>query len=93
MLIIRSYALQIVSIGYWASYNIPFHSDIYRMSGYGAMWKKHGEDFSYDLCPRAKIFRRDQGKVTNLDTLKYIMRYNGEFRISLWKVFKNVSSN
>uniref|UniRef100_A0A9J8BLR4 Phospholipase B-like n=1 Tax=Cyprinus carpio carpio TaxID=630221 RepID=A0A9J8BLR4_CYPCA len=72
----QSYALPIISIGYWASYNIPFHSDIYRMSGYGVMWEKYGKDFSYDLCPRVKIFRRDQRKVTNLDTLKYIMRHN-----------------
>uniref|UniRef100_A0A8C1LBU0 Phospholipase B-like n=1 Tax=Cyprinus carpio TaxID=7962 RepID=A0A8C1LBU0_CYPCA len=84
----RSYALPIISIGYWASYNIPFHSDIYRMSGYGVMWEKYGKDFSYDLCPRVKIFRRDQRKVTNLDTLKYIMRHNGEFRFFLWKLFK-----
>uniref|UniRef100_A0A9J8DHR4 Phospholipase B-like n=1 Tax=Cyprinus carpio carpio TaxID=630221 RepID=A0A9J8DHR4_CYPCA len=84
----KSYALPIISIGYWASYNIPFHSDIYRMSGYGVMWEKYGKDFSYDLCPRVKIFRRDQRKVTNLDTLKYIMRHNGEFRFFLWKLFK-----
>ncbi|KAI2658507.1 Phospholipase B-like 1 [Labeo rohita] len=69
--------------GYWASYNIPFHSYIYQVSGYGVMWKKYGEDFSYDLCPRAKIFRRDHGKVTNLDTLKYIMRYN-DYRKDLY---------
>ncbi|KAF4106634.1 phospholipase B-like 1 isoform X1 [Onychostoma macrolepis] len=75
-LVLYSDQSQALRHGYWASYNIPFHSDIYRMSGYGVMWKKYGEDFSYDLCPRAKIFRRDQGKVTNLDTLKYIMRYN-----------------
>uniref|UniRef100_A0A9J8DN31 Phospholipase B-like n=1 Tax=Cyprinus carpio carpio TaxID=630221 RepID=A0A9J8DN31_CYPCA len=86
--IFESYALPIISIGYWASYNIPFHSDIYRMSGYGVMWEKYGKDFSYDLCPRVKIFRRDQRKVTNLDTLKYIMRHNGEFRFFLWKLFK-----
>ncbi|XP_042591300.1 phospholipase B-like 1 isoform X3 [Cyprinus carpio] len=78
-LVVYSDQSQALRHGYWASYNIPFHSDIYRMSGYGVMWKKYGEDFSYDLCPRAKIFRRDQGKVTNLDTLKYIMRYN-DFR-------------
>ncbi|XP_059388998.1 phospholipase B-like 1 isoform X3 [Carassius carassius] len=75
-LVLYSDQSQALRHGYWASYNIPFNSDIYRMSGYGVMWKKYGKDFSYDLCPRAKIFRRDQGKVTNLDTLKYIMRYN-----------------
>lgn len=43
------------------------------------MWEKHGEDFSYDLCPRAKIFRRDQAEVKDLDSLKHIMRLNGAF--------------
>ncbi|TDH02607.1 hypothetical protein EPR50_G00154580 [Perca flavescens] len=62
--------------GYWPSYNIPFHQKIYTLSGYGDMWKEYGEDFSYDLCPRAKIFRRDQADVKDLDSLKYIMRFN-----------------
>ncbi|XP_047464311.1 phospholipase B-like 1 [Mugil cephalus] len=62
--------------GYWPSYNIPFHVDIYNLSGYSAMWKRYGEDFSYDLCPRAKILRRDQGKVSDLSSLKHMMRYN-----------------
>lgn len=63
--------------GYWPSYNVPFHPNIYALSGYGEMWEKHGEDFSYDLCPRAKIFRRDQADVKDLDSLKHIMRFNG----------------
>ncbi|KAL0198957.1 hypothetical protein M9458_007497, partial [Cirrhinus mrigala] len=62
--------------GYWPSYNVPFHRKIYSLSGYEQMWKKHGEDFSYDLCPRAKIFRRDQSSVSDLNSLKHIMRYN-----------------
>ncbi|XP_030256661.1 phospholipase B-like 1 [Sparus aurata] len=62
--------------GYWPSYNIPFHVELYNLSGYGVMWKRYGEDFSYDLCPRAKILRRDQAKVSDLSSLKYIMRYN-----------------
>ncbi|XP_073774485.1 phospholipase B-like 1 isoform X3 [Danio rerio] len=72
-LVVFSDQSQALRQGYWASYNIPFHSDIYQASGYGVMWKKHGQDFSYDLSPRAKIFRRDQGKVTSLETLKDIM--------------------
>lgn len=63
--------------GYWPSYNVPFHRKVYDLSGYEQMWKKYGEDFSYDLCPRAKIFRRDQSSVSDLTTLKHIMRYNG----------------
>ncbi|KAJ7992604.1 hypothetical protein DPEC_G00280410 [Dallia pectoralis] len=62
--------------GYWPSYNVPFHSRIYNLSGYGEMWEEYGEDFSYDLCPRAKIFRRDQAEVKDLNSLKHIMRYN-----------------
>ncbi|XP_026021405.1 phospholipase B-like 1 [Astatotilapia calliptera] len=62
--------------GYWPSYNIPFHRKIYTMSGYVEMWEQYGEDFSYDLCPRAKIFRRDQCGVKDLESLKRIMRFN-----------------
>ncbi|KAF7647135.1 hypothetical protein LDENG_00176970 [Lucifuga dentata] len=62
--------------GYWPSYNIPFHPRIYALSGYREMWEEHGEDFSYDLCARAKIFRRDQASIKDLDSLKYIMRSN-----------------
>uniref|UniRef100_A0AAZ1XX45 Phospholipase B-like n=1 Tax=Oreochromis aureus TaxID=47969 RepID=A0AAZ1XX45_OREAU len=62
--------------GYWPSYNIPFHQKIYTMSGYVEMWEQYGEDFSYDLCPRAKIFRRDQCGVKDLESLKRIMRFN-----------------
>lgn len=62
--------------GYWASYNIPFHKTIYNWSGYPLLVHKLGLDYSYDLAPRAKIFRRDQGNVTNMASMKYIMRYN-----------------
>ncbi|KAK7939393.1 hypothetical protein WMY93_002719 [Mugilogobius chulae] len=67
---------QALRLGYWPSYNIPFHENIYNLSGYREMWQEYGEDFSYDLCPRAKIFRRDQAAVTDLKSLKQIMRYN-----------------
>ncbi|XP_077414260.1 phospholipase B-like 1 [Vanacampus margaritifer] len=62
--------------GYWPSYNVPFHRNIYKLSGYDQMWQQYGEDFSYDLCPRAKIFRRDQAEVKDLESLKHIMRFN-----------------
>uniref|UniRef100_A0A8C8YZZ5 Phospholipase B-like n=1 Tax=Prolemur simus TaxID=1328070 RepID=A0A8C8YZZ5_PROSS len=62
--------------GYWPSYNIPFHEQIYNWSGYPLLVQKLGLDYSYDLAPRAKIFRRDQGKVTDMASMKYIMRYN-----------------
>ncbi|XP_016052929.1 PREDICTED: phospholipase B-like 1 [Miniopterus natalensis] len=62
--------------GYWPSYNIPFHEKIYNWSGYPMLVQKLGLDYSYDLAPRAKIFRRDQGTVTDMASMKYIMRYN-----------------
>ncbi|XP_039991895.1 phospholipase B-like 1 [Xiphias gladius] len=74
--VMQSDQTQALRRGYWPSYNIPFHVEIYNLSGYGVMWKRYGVDFSYDLCPRAKILRRDQAKVSNLNSLKYIMRYN-----------------
>ncbi|XP_032109600.1 phospholipase B-like 1 [Sapajus apella] len=62
--------------GYWPSYNVPFHEKIYNWSGYPLLVQKLGLDYSYDLAPRAKIFRRDQGNVMDMASMKYIMRYN-----------------
>ena len=53
----------ILRTGYWASYNVPFYEYIYDVSGYPELVKKYGPDFSYQLCPRAKIFRRDEPRV------------------------------
>ena len=49
--------------GYWASYNVPFYEKVYNMSGYPRMVHTAGPLASHDLAARAKIFRRDQGKV------------------------------
>lgn len=64
--------------GYWASYNVPFFEFIYNISGYPEAAKKHGPDVTHQLCPRAKIFRRDQGNVKDLSSMQFIMRYNGK---------------
>nr|XP_039262472.1 phospholipase B-like 1 [Styela clava]XP_039262473.1 phospholipase B-like 1 [Styela clava] len=61
--------------GYWASYNVPFYESIYNMSGYPAV-TKNDPDLSHDLAPRAKIFRRDQGTVVDMESMKKILRYN-----------------
>uniref|UniRef100_A0A8C3AZ81 Phospholipase B-like n=1 Tax=Cyclopterus lumpus TaxID=8103 RepID=A0A8C3AZ81_CYCLU len=74
--VMHSDQTQALRRGYWPSYNIPFHVEIYNLSGYSVMWNRYGEDFSYDLCPRAKILRRDQARVSDLNSLKHIMRYN-----------------
>ena len=61
--------------GYWPSYNIPFFRSIWERSGYGTMFKLTGsEEFTYELNARAKIFRRDQGKVSDFEAMKSILR-------------------
>eukprot|EP00928_Gymnodinium_smaydae_P013326 TRINITY_DN14870_c0_g3_i2.p1 TRINITY_DN14870_c0_g3~~TRINITY_DN14870_c0_g3_i2.p1 ORF type:complete len:578 (+),score=72.87 TRINITY_DN14870_c0_g3_i2:112-1845(+) len=62
--------------GYWPSYNVPFWSEIYERSGFNALALKHGTFFTYELSPRAQIFRRDQGTVVDMHRLKSFMRYN-----------------
>ncbi len=49
-------------------------------SDYPAVVAAKGPDFSYDLCPRAKIFRRDAPNVLSLDLIKHFLRYN-EFQV------------
>jgi len=62
--------------GYFSSYNVPYFYDIYVASGYPAVVDKFGYSYSYQLAPRAEIFRRDQGKVHDLESMKAMMRYN-----------------
>jgi len=68
-----------VTVGYWPSYNIPFYPIIFNMSGYPQMVDNYGTFLSYELSPRAKIFRRDQGTVVDMKTMKAIMRFNGMY--------------
>lgn len=69
--------------GYWPSYNIPFFEKVYDMSGYPEVAEKLGPDATYELCPRAKIFRRDEGNVKDIESMQYIMRYNGKNKKNL----------
>ena len=65
--------------GYWPSYNIPFYESIYKTAG----WPRDNRpDDSYQLSPRAKIFRRDANAVQNFTAMMDIMRYNGEQEFS-----------
>ncbi|ELU08391.1 hypothetical protein CAPTEDRAFT_181876 [Capitella teleta] len=66
----------ILRTGYWPSYNVPFYEEIYNRSGYPDVVLSRGTDYSYQLAPRAKIFRRDQGNVKDMESMKAIMRYN-----------------
>ena len=46
------------------------------MSGYPELVEKQGVENSYDLAPRARIFRRDANNATTLEQVKKLMRYN-----------------
>jgi hypothetical protein len=77
----------ILRAGYWPSYNVPFYEEIYNQSGYPDAVKKFGAEYSYSLAPRAKIFRRDQTKVNDIDSMKEIMRYNSKsFKFESFKL-------
>jgi hypothetical protein len=56
--------------GYWPSYNVPYFKEIYDKSLYPLIVAKVGADASYQLAPRAKIFRRDQSKVVDMNSFK-----------------------
>ena len=62
--------------GYWPSYNSPYFTDVFNMSGNFKLMKQYGDWFSYDRTPRANIFRRDAPKVTDIESMIKLMRYN-----------------
>ena len=57
---------------------MPFYERVYNLSGYPEVVATKGVEFSHELAPRAKIFRRDAAKVTDMESMKHIMRYNGK---------------
>jgi hypothetical protein len=61
---------------YWPSYNIPFYPEIYEAAGYPVLAQGSYNLFVYDTAPRAVLFRRMQGLITNESSLFYLLRYN-----------------
>ncbi|XP_033098248.1 phospholipase B-like 1 [Anneissia japonica] len=66
----------VLRAGYWPSYNVPFYEKIYNLSGYPEVVRERGPSYSYQLAPRAMIFRRDQSTVVDIESFKTILRYN-----------------
>ncbi|CUG87850.1 lysosomal/endosomal membrane protein p67, putative [Bodo saltans] len=64
------------SAGYWASYNRPFYADVFAWGGFLAHEQEYGTLFSYADNYRANIFRRNESRVTSVETMKDLMRYN-----------------
>lgn len=67
---------EVLQFGYWPSYNIPYFHDITVKSGWNILVARNASLYSHAACPRANIFRRDQSKVTDMNTFKSLMRYN-----------------
>jgi len=68
----------LLTFGYFPSYNVPYFESIYNSSGYTDVAKLVGsiQGLEYQNAPRAQIFRRDQGTVVDLASFQHIMRYN-----------------
>ena len=70
-----------LKFGYWPSYNLPFGKIISEYSNItntvNSQPKRDMKLYSeYDSCSRAKIMRRDQNKVKDIDSMKAFMHYN-----------------
>jgi hypothetical protein len=66
----------IESQGFWPSYNSPYFKDVYNMSGNQRLYEEYGDWFSYEKTPRAQIFHRDAGQITDIESMIKLMRYN-----------------
>ncbi|XP_037567444.2 putative phospholipase B-like 2 [Dermacentor silvarum] len=64
---------------YWASYNIAYFPDIFVISDQPRIVEQYGDLYTFENCPRAKIFKRDHVKVKDMNSMLKLMRYN-DFR-------------
>lgn len=63
--------------GYYGSYNVPWHYEIALKSGYVRMAKQTGsQTYTYDLAPRALLFRAYAQNITDIASLMFFARYN-----------------
>lgn len=76
--------------GYWGSYNLPYFSNVYNVSGNLAMYVQEGNFFSYTNYARAKIFRRNNTDVVDVDSMKALMRYNN-YKVDPFSIISNCS--
>lgn len=54
-----------------------YFESVFNASGLQALVAQYGDWFSYDGSPRARIFRRNQSLVHDLDSMLRLMRYVG----------------
>lgn len=63
---------------FWSSYNIPYNTFIYNISGYPQQKQKISDpdDLDYYNCPRSRIFKREQAKIAEYTDFQHTMQYN-----------------
>ncbi|XP_065197312.1 putative phospholipase B-like 2 [Sycon ciliatum] len=66
----------LVTNKHWPSYNLPHFKSVFQRGNFQSMVDQYGDFFSYDMSPRARIFRRDHAKVVDVKSLQHLMRYN-----------------
>ena len=65
----------LINNSYWASYNNIYFPNFRNISGEEALVKERGPElYSWQNSSRARIFRRDHGKVVDLSTMIHMMR-------------------
>ncbi|XP_077523117.1 putative phospholipase B-like 2 [Amblyomma americanum] len=53
-----------------------YFDDIFKTSGQPQKVKQYGDYYTYDQCPRAKMFRREHSKLKDMDSILTYIRYN-----------------
>uniref|UniRef100_A0A8C4QZ36 Phospholipase B-like n=1 Tax=Eptatretus burgeri TaxID=7764 RepID=A0A8C4QZ36_EPTBU len=76
LVVVEDMTSKLYKEGYWASYNNPFFPTIRNASNQQELVDRYGPMFDHEQCPRARIFRRDQGSVTDVISMLKMMRYN-----------------
>eukprot|EP00825_Cyclidium_porcatum_P014857 TRINITY_DN1812_c0_g1_i2.p1 TRINITY_DN1812_c0_g1~~TRINITY_DN1812_c0_g1_i2.p1 ORF type:complete len:273 (-),score=18.64 TRINITY_DN1812_c0_g1_i2:127-945(-) len=63
---------------HWPSYNIPFFPEMYEISGFSDLDAQYGflDGTIYQMYQRARISRREQNNIKDIESLKHFLRYN-----------------
>ncbi|XP_070378120.1 putative phospholipase B-like 2 [Dermacentor albipictus] len=61
---------------YFAGYNVAYFPEVFEMTSQPESVEKYGDYYSYENSPRAKMFQRDHGNLTDMDSVVAYLRYN-----------------
>ena len=67
---------ELLSYGYYPSYNVPSLEPLSTYSGNTAAAAEHPTTDDYSNCVRAKLFKKLQTTVHDIESFKYVLRYN-----------------